>query len=162
MYATRSQTEETAKLEYTAYNAQQTQHSGYLTESDFGGHAKEETTLFSVTSQPPPQPLNQSQSSQQPTTPHEQQQQPQQQQQQQPHDQQQQQVEQVEQQDSPTLADYNQSTSKGHEILSQVSFRYENTTLGHKSFGTSTKGVPIFKITSVISKIWFGCCLNDV
>ena len=74
MYATRSQTEETAKLEYTAYNAQQTQHSGYLTESDFGGHAKEETTLFSVTSQPPPQPLNQSQSSQQPTTPHEQQQ----------------------------------------------------------------------------------------
>ena len=131
MYATRSQTEETAKLEYTAYNAQQTQHSGYLTESDFGGHAKEETTLFSVTSQPPPQPLNQSQSSQQPTTPHEQQQQPQQQQQQQPHDQQQQQVEQVEQQDSPTLADYNQSTSKGHEILSQVSFRYENTTLGH-------------------------------
>ena len=123
MYATRSQTEEAAKLEYTAYSAQQPQHlsqpsaAAYLTESDFGGHAKEESTLFSVASQPP-------QHSQAPPS---QQQPPPQQQQQQQTQQQAQQVEQAEEQQQqqqqgslPTLADYNQSTSKGHEILSQV------------------------------------------
>ena len=124
MYATRSQTEEAAKLEYTAYSAQQPQHlsqpsaAAYLTESDFGGHAKEEPTLFSVASQPP-------QHSQAPPS-QQQQQPPPPQQQQQTQQQQAQQVEQAEEQQQqqqgslPTLADYNQSTSKGHEILSQV------------------------------------------
>ena len=73
MYATRSQTEDATKLEYTAYNAQPTQHlsqpQGFLTEGDplrdFGGHAKEESTLFSVTSQPPQHPQQPQQSSQQ-------------------------------------------------------------------------------------------------
>ena len=125
MYVTRSQTED-SKLDYTAYSTQQatgTQHlaqqTNYLSESDFGSHvsaaaptsAKEEPTLFSVTSQPPQQsPLAST-----PTDNDQQQQQQQQQQDQQP------------QQNPdgtvtvPTLADYNQSTSKGHEILSQVS-----------------------------------------
>ena len=127
MYVTRSQTED-SKLDYSAYSSQQstgTQHlaqqTNYLSESDFGSHvsvsaaapptsAKEEPTLFSVTSQPPQQsPLAST------PTDNDQQQQQQQQQDQQP------------QQNPdgtvtvPTLADYNQSTSKGHEILSQVS-----------------------------------------
>ena len=120
MYVTRSQTED-SKLDYSAYSSQQstgTQHlaqqTNYLSESDFGSHvsvsaaapptsAKEEPTLFSVTSQPPQQsPLA--------STPTDTEQQPQQQEGQQQEGQQ------------PTLADYNQSTSKGHEILSQVSF----------------------------------------
>ena len=123
MYVTRSQTED-SKLDYSAYSSQQstgTQHlaqqTNYLSESDFGSHvsvsaaapptsAKEEPTLFSVTSQPPQQsPLA--------STPTDTEQQPQQQQQQEGQQQEGQQ---------PTLADYNQSTSKGHEILSQVSF----------------------------------------
>ena len=118
MYVTRSQTED-SKLDYTAYSTQQatgTQHlaqqTNYLSESDFGSHvsaaaptsAKEEPTLFSVTSQPPQQsPLAST------PTDNEQQQQPSQQDQNPQQDGQQ-----------PTLADYNQSTSKGHEILSQV------------------------------------------
>ena len=122
MYVPRSQTEE-SKLDYSAYGTQQgggTQHlaqqTSYLSESDFGSHvtatAKEEPTLFSVTSQPPQQsPLA--------STPTENEQQ-QQQQQQQDQQQQPQQPENI-----PTLADYNQSTSKGHEILSQVSLYFE-------------------------------------
>ena len=135
MYATRSQTEDATKLEYTAYNAQPTQHlsqpQGFLTEGDplrdFGGHAKEESTLFSVTSQPPQHPQQPQQSSQQQQQ--QQQQQHTQQQQQQSQTQSQQQVEETVPPDNPTLADYNQSTSKGHEILSQVLMHNTTTVL---------------------------------
>ena len=124
---TRSQTEE-PKLEYSAYatQTQQQQPTGqhltqataaYLTEPDLGSFAtqtKEEPNIFNVSSQ---------------------QQQPQQ------HEQQQQQQSSISgtaspsesavsggqeasgqsaPHEQPTLADYNQSTSKGHEILSQV------------------------------------------
>ena len=104
MYATRSQTDET-KLEYSTYQqmTQQSSAGGYLgQESDFG--AKDEPTLFSVSSQPP-----------QPQTPH-----PQQQSQQSVGSPSDHQAEPQDPEQQPTLADYNQSTSKGHEILSQV------------------------------------------
>ena len=121
---TRSQTDQ-PKLEYSAYATPQqdpvsqhlSQQTTYLSESDFGSHAiptkEEPVSLFTISSQ-----------QQQQQTQHQQAQQSQQTQQsslpgtsspaesgggtpQEP-------------QDAPTLADYNQSTSKGHEILSQV------------------------------------------
>ena len=121
---TRSQTDQ-PKLEYSAYATPQqdpvsqhlSQQTTYLSESDFGSHAiptkEEPVSLFTISSQ-----------QQQQQTQHQQNQQSQQTQQsslpgtsspaesgggtpQEP-------------QDAPTLADYNQSTSKGHEILSQV------------------------------------------
>jgi hypothetical protein len=108
----RSQTEE-AKLEYSAYYTQ----TGSLSEADFGSHAttpaKEEPSLFTTTtSQPPSQQQQQQQQQQQSAlpgtaSPADSGDGSQVQQQQQPAEQ-------------PTLADYNQSTSKGHEILSQV------------------------------------------
>ena len=123
---TRSQTDE-PKTEYLAYATPQqasgsqhlTQQTTYLSESDFGSHAtptkEEPVSLFTISSQ--------------------QQQQSQQTQQQSQQSQQQSQQSSLpgtsspaesgagtpqEPQDVPTLADYNQSTSKGHEILSQV------------------------------------------
>ncbi len=121
---TRSQTDQ-PKLEYSAYATPQqdpvsqhlSQQTTYLSESDFGSHViptkEEPVSLFTISSQ-----------QQQQQTQHQQTQQSQQAQQsslpgtsspaesgggtpQEP-------------QDAPTLADYNQSTSKGHEILSQV------------------------------------------
>lgn len=123
---TRSQTDQ-PKLEYSAYATPQqdpvsqhlSQQTTYLSESDFGSHAiptkEEPVSLFTISSQ-----------QQQQQTQHQQNQQSQQTQQsslpgtsspaesgggtpQEP-------------QDAPTLADYNQSTSKGHEILSQVGY----------------------------------------
>ena len=119
---TRSQTEE-PKLEYSYATPQQqasgsqhlTQQTTYLSESDFGSHAtptKEEPALFTISSQQPTQQQSQQQTQQQSqqstlpgtsspaeSAPGSQEQNP---------------------ENIPTLADYNQSTSKGHEILSQV------------------------------------------
>lgn len=113
----RSQTEE-PKVEYTAYQATGSQHLSqqqqqFLTETDFGHPphatspaAKEEPSIFST---------SQSQQSQQqssmPGTAS-------------PAESSVSGAPEV-QQEQPTLADYNQSTSKGHEILSQVTFQHD-------------------------------------
>lgn len=104
----RSQTEE-PKLEYSAYSSGSqhlTQQSPYLSESEFHvTPAKEEPSLFN-TSQQQQQPSQQQQSSLPGTSSPAESSVGTQGTQEAP--------------EQPTLADYNQSTSKGHEILSQV------------------------------------------